>query len=174
MGSGAPNTAITPSPANLSMVPPCSMTMSAMAARCRPRMPATSRAGSCSARVEKPRMSEKSTVTSSSSWNVTDSPEASRSANWAGTKDRKVRAEAAAQQGQRVGLVVMGRKDDHARAGEAATDLVGAVDALELEVRGHLDVRDHHVWPVLVGGGHQRGRVVRHAHDLDAVGRGEK
>ena len=65
-GSGAPNTAITASPWNLSIVPPCAATTSAIAERCLPTTAATSRAGRRSAIVEKPRMSLNSTVTSTS------------------------------------------------------------------------------------------------------------
>ena len=60
----------TASPWNLSIVPPCSTTTSAIAERCRPTTSAISRAGSRSAIVENPRMSLNRTVTSSSCWAI--------------------------------------------------------------------------------------------------------
>ena len=57
VGSGAPNTTITASPWNLSIMPPRASTTSAIAERCLPTTAATSRAGSRSAIVENPRMS---------------------------------------------------------------------------------------------------------------------
>src|SRR5687767_9680370 len=48
-------------------------------------------------------------------------------------------------------------------------DLVGGLDPLELEQRRHLDIGDHHVRPVLVGGGDQGWGVVGHADHLDVV-----
>jgi len=48
------------------------------------------------------------------------------------------------------------------------TDLLAAVDALALEVRGHPDVGDDHLWFVPIGGGHERFVVHRGTDDLDA------
>ena len=47
-----------------------------------------------SARVENPRMSENRIVASTSCCSVAATPDASRSANWEGTNDRRVRADA--------------------------------------------------------------------------------
>ena len=90
-GSGAPKTAITASPWNLSIVPPWAATTSAIADRCRPTTEATSRASSRSAIVEKPRMSLNRTVTSTSCGSIAESGcEASRSASCWGTKLARV------------------------------------------------------------------------------------
>src|SRR2546428_13258718 len=51
----------------------------------------------------------------------------------------------------------------------AAADLVRAIDALELEVRGHLDVSDHDVRRELGRPFEQRWGILGDAHDLDVV-----
>ena len=78
------------------------------------------------------------------------------------------------QEGERVGLVVVGREHDHSRPRVPGADLVSGVDPLELEVRRHLDVRDDHVGRQLLGQLDELRRVGGDAGNLDPVGRVEQ
>jgi hypothetical protein len=78
-------------------------------------------------------------------------------------------AVAAAEQGQGVGFVVVRGQDHDAGVRMLRSDRVRAVDALQLERGGHLDVGHHDVGLVLLGCGEQRRGVLGHPHDLDVV-----
>ena len=75
----------------------------------------------------------------------------------------------AAEQRERVLLVVVRGEHHDAGVGVVVADRVGAVDPLELERRRHLDVGDDHVGDVLTGGDQERRGVLGDPHDLDAV-----
>jgi len=75
-----------------------------------------------------------------------------------------------AEQGEGVGLVVVGREDHHAGSGMAPPDLMGGLDPLQSKVRRHLDVGHHHVRQMLAGRGEQAGGIFGHTHDLDVLG----
>jgi len=76
---------------------------------------------------------------------------------------------ASAQERQRVRLVVVSRQDDDPGIGVHGSDGVSAVDPLELERRGHLDVGDDDVGEVFLRGLQQCGRVGRHADHIDVI-----
>jgi hypothetical protein len=76
---------------------------------------------------------------------------------------------ALAEERDRVRLVVVGREHDDARRRMLLADRVRAVDPLELEVRGHLDVVTDDVGNVLGRGREERRGVLGHADDLDVV-----
>ena len=80
----------------------------------------------------------------------------------------------AAQQGEGVGLVVVGGQHHHAGPGVVAADLVGGFDPFQLEVRRHLDVGDHHVRLQLRRPGEERGGVLGHADHLDTLRGGQE
>ena len=65
-----------------------------------------------------------------------------------------------------VGVVVL-RQHDHAGAGMALADLLGGVDALALERRGHANVGDEHLRRGLGGAGDQLVVVGGDTHDLE-------
>ncbi len=78
-------------------------------------------------------------------------------------------AVAAAEEGERVRLVVVRGQDHHAGVGMSGTDRMRAVDPLQLERRRHLDVRDDHVGHLLGGGLQQRRRVGGDPYHFDVV-----
>ena len=56
----------------------------------------------------------------------------------------------------------------------ALAELLGGVDPLALEARGHADVGDDDLGRGLLGAGHEAVVVARHAHDLEIGLEGEQ